>query len=150
MTSPEALEVLTWPEPSKARCMRRHVGDLLTLVSDHLSSVDIAQVLEDYPGDDGPYEDWVLGLGRPRHAAAVRRFREVELFLTTNHVATWDAKQDGVARQTSAPSASAHPRARPERCQDAASRSRIRATARCKGGRSLSRTAWTTSGLVAK
>jgi hypothetical protein len=71
--------------------MRRHVGDLLTLVSDHLSSVDIAQVLEDYPGDDGPYEDWVLGLGRPRHAAAVRRFREVELFLTTNHVATWDA-----------------------------------------------------------
>lgn len=91
LTSPGALEVLTWLDPSKARTMRRHVGHLLTLVAEHLRTVEIDQVLADYPGDDVPYEDWVLGLGRPRHAVAVRRFRDVELFLTRNHVATWDA-----------------------------------------------------------
>lgn len=57
---------------------------------------------------------------------------------------------DSVARQTSAPSASEHPRTRSEHGHDGASRSRIRATACSNGGRSLSRTAWTTSELVAK
>jgi hypothetical protein len=91
LTSPEALEVLTWLDPSKARTMRRRVGKLLNRVADHLRTVDIDQLLEDHPGDDVTYEDWVLGLGRPRHAAAARRLRDVELFLTRNHVATWDA-----------------------------------------------------------
>lgn len=36
LTSPEALEVLTWLGPSKARTRRRHVSKLLNRVADHL------------------------------------------------------------------------------------------------------------------
>jgi len=39
VTSPDALEVLTWLEPTKARNLRRHVGKVLDRIADHTRSV---------------------------------------------------------------------------------------------------------------
>jgi hypothetical protein len=114
LTSPEALEVLTWLDPSKARSMRRHVGRLLTLVADQLRSVDIDQVVEDYPGDDVPYADWVLGLGG--HAMLLR-FVVSAMSSCSSRGTTWPRGMrmpDGAPAPTSAQSVSVRPTARPE------------------------------------
>lgn len=90
LTSPEALEVLTWLDPTKARTMRRDVGKLLDRVTSVVRNLDIIRLLEQHPDDGVPFHDWALGLGSPRHARAIVNFREFEMWLIRAHIATWD------------------------------------------------------------
>lgn len=90
LTSPDVLEVLTWLEPTKARTMRREVGKLLDRVAAAAADLDVLDLLERHPDDGVTFQDWALGLGRPRHAQAAARFREFELAAIRFHNATWD------------------------------------------------------------
>lgn len=90
LTSPDVLEVLTWLEPTKARTMRREVGRLLDRVAAAAVDLDVVDLLERHPDDGVMFQDWALGLGRPRHAQAVAKFREFELAAIRFHNATWD------------------------------------------------------------
>lgn len=94
LTSPESLEILTWFDPTKARTMRRDVGKLLDRLAAVAGRLDIVSLLEQHPDHGVPFDDWALGLGRPRHARAVRRFRELELEAAKIHAATWDPATD--------------------------------------------------------
>jgi len=66
LTSADALEVLTWLEPTKARTMRRDVGKLLDRIATAVRDLDVIELLEQEPDDDVPFQDWALGLGDPR------------------------------------------------------------------------------------
>lgn len=90
LTAPESLESLTKLERKKARTMRRDVGKLLDRITALAESLDIELLLARYPDDGICFADWSFGLGRPRDAAAMRRFREVELSMIRAHVVTWD------------------------------------------------------------
>lgn len=90
LTSPDVLEVLTWLEPTKARTMRREVGKLLDRVAAAAVDLDVLDLLERLPDDGVTFQDWALGLGRPRHAQAMAKFREFELAAIRFHNATWD------------------------------------------------------------
>lgn len=90
LTSPDVLEVLTWLDPTKARTMRREVGKLLDRVAAAGADLDVLDLLERHPDDGVTFQDWALGLGRPRHANAVARFREFELAAIRFHNVTWD------------------------------------------------------------
>lgn len=90
LTSPDVLEVLTWLEPTKARTMRREVGRLLDRVGAAAVDLDVLDLLESHADDGVTLQDWALGLGRPRHAQAVAKFRGFELAAIRFHNATWD------------------------------------------------------------
>lgn len=90
LTAPESLESLTKLEPKKARTMRRDVGKLLDRITAFAPSLDIEMLLARYPDDGICFADWSFGLGRPREAAAMRRFREEELSMIRAHAVTWD------------------------------------------------------------
>lgn len=90
LTSPDVLEVLTRLEPSKARTMRREVGRLLDRVAAAAADLDVIDLLERHRDDGVTFQDWALGLGRPKHAQAVATFRAFELSAIRFHNATWD------------------------------------------------------------
>lgn len=90
LTALESLESLTKLESKKARTMRREVGKLLDRITALAPSLDIEMLLAQYPDDGICFADWSFGLGRPRDAAAMRRFREEELSMIRAHVVTWD------------------------------------------------------------
>lgn len=90
LTSPDALEVLTWLEPTKARTMRRDVGKLLDRVAFAVRNRDIVELREQSSDDGVPFQGWALGLGNPREARAAAGFREFEVSTVRYHVATWD------------------------------------------------------------
>lgn len=90
VTSPDALEVLTWLEPTKARNLRRYVGKVLDRIANYVRSVDLQDLLDVHADDGLTFDDWVMGLGNPRTAAALRRFREWEVVTARAHALSWD------------------------------------------------------------
>lgn len=91
VTSPEVLEILTWLAPTKARSMRRHVGEVLDRISGYMRTIDLNRLL-DQSDDSVSFSDWVTALADPRTATTIRRFREWELATLRFHAQTWDSE----------------------------------------------------------
>ena len=89
VTSPDALEVLTWLDRTKARSMRRHVAELLDRVAEFTRGLDLESFLES-EGDDLTFAEWARELGDSPEASAYRRCREWMLKATRAHALTWD------------------------------------------------------------
>jgi hypothetical protein len=89
VTSPDALESLTWLDQTKARTMRRHVVDLLDRVAEFARGLDLQPLLES-EGDDLTFAEWARELGDSPEASAYRRCREWMLQATRAHALTWD------------------------------------------------------------
>lgn len=97
ITSPDALEILTWLDQKKARTMRRTVTELVQRVAEFSRELDLESLLESE--DDGlTFNEWLREHPDSRHASAYRRYREWMLEATRAHALTWDpvAKRCGV------------------------------------------------------
>lgn len=79
LTTPGALEVLTWLEPSKARTMRRRVGDLLTRVASYAreygTNVDDDDLAEAHK-DGWTLIELSMMTGDPDKESMLRRWRD--------------------------------------------------------------------------
>ncbi|MFT4011783.1 MAG: hypothetical protein QM655_17260 [Nocardioidaceae bacterium] len=77
VTTPAALEVLTWLEPAKARTMRRTVGRLLSRVADYARAHHTLQDIEALRAardSEWTFEEFVMIIGDPDMAGRLRRF----------------------------------------------------------------------------
>lgn len=89
ITSPDALEVLTWLDHKKARTMRRRVTELLDRMTAFTRDLDLESLLES--ADDGlTFDEWRREHHDSRHASAYRRCREWMLEASRAHALTWD------------------------------------------------------------
>lgn len=89
VTSPDALEILTWLDQKKARSMRRQVAELLDRVAEFARGLDLESLLES-EDDDLTFDEWLREHRDSRHASAYRRSREWMLELSRAHALTWD------------------------------------------------------------
>ncbi|UUZ58707.1 hypothetical protein [Nocardioides sp. B-3] len=89
VTSPDAPEILTWLDQTKARTMRRHVAELLDRVAAFARGQGLESLLES-EGDDLAFAEWARELGDSPEASAYRRCREWMLRATRAHALTWD------------------------------------------------------------
>lgn len=81
LTAPDALEVLTWLDPSKSRTMRRNVAKLLDRVADYARE-NGTQIDEDVrqfvAKDDWTFGEFMMILDNPKLAATLRRSNQAD------------------------------------------------------------------------
>ena len=80
LTAPDALEVLTWLDPTKSRTMRRTVGALLDRVGayarEHGIQID-PEVNARLARDDWRFDEFVMLVGHPELEAKLRWFNQI-------------------------------------------------------------------------
>lgn len=89
VTSPDALEVLTWLDKKKARSMRRQVTELVERVASFARGLDLEPLLES-ADNELTFDEWLREHPDSRHASAYRRCREWMLEATRAHALTWN------------------------------------------------------------
>lgn len=81
LTAPDALEVLTWLDPSKSRTMRRTVGTLLDRIAayarEHGTQID-EDIQHFVTNDDWTFGEFVMIAEDPKLAPTLRRFNQTE------------------------------------------------------------------------